>query len=84
MRQECPNLDLDRTHVERMPHLSALARPANEKTHPVNIDLFGTKAIVHVPNALAQLVQNTNGLQRMVAGFRGIFITGCLSSAYTE
>ena len=52
-----------------MPHLAAARRTTNEKPHPVDIDLLGTEAIVHVPNALAQLVQHTGELQRGVPGF---------------
>jgi len=55
-------------------------RPSNKKPHPVDVNLFSTEAIVHVPNALAQLVQNTDGLQRRGAGFHGVFNTGFLSS----
>src|ERR1035437_10096513 len=63
-----------------MPHLATARRPSNEKTRPVKVNLLGTEAIVHVPNTLTQLVQHTGGLQRGIAGFHGIFITGCLSS----
>lgn len=34
------------------------------------------EAILHIPNALAQLVQNPDGLQRRDAGFNRISITG--------
>jgi hypothetical protein len=70
-------------HV-RLLNTTAASRPANEKTHPVHIDLFSTEAIVHAPNALAQLIQHADGLQWRVAGFHGIFITGCLSGIYGE
>jgi hypothetical protein len=63
-----------------MPHLATARRPSNKKTRPVKVNLLGTEAIVHVPNTLTQLVQHTGGLQRGIAGFHGIFITGCLSS----
>ena len=39
---------------------------------------------MHVPNALAQLVQHTGGLQRRVAGFHEIFITRYLSGIYGQ
>lgn len=57
-----------------------MARPANEEAYPVNIHLLGAEAIVHVPNALAQLVQNSGGLQHRGAGFHRVFITGHISS----
>jgi len=53
-----------------------MARPANEEADPVDVHLLGAEAIVHVPNALAQLVQNPGGLQRRGAGFHRIFIAG--------
>jgi hypothetical protein len=37
--------------------------PANEKARPVKVNLFGLKAIVKIPNALADLVQQANRLQ---------------------
>ena len=46
---------------------------------PTRVSLFGTEAIVHVPNALMQLIQHTDGLQRKVAGFRGEIVSGYLS-----
>lgn len=61
-----------------------VATPANEKTHPVDIDLFGAEAIVHVPKALAQLVQRAEGLQRKVAEFHGMFMAVYLSRIYGE
>jgi len=57
-----------------------MARPANEEADPVNVNLLGAEAIVHVPNALAQLVQNSGGLQHRGAGFHRVFITGHISS----
>lgn len=52
-----------------------MARPANEEAYPVNVHLLGAEAIVQIPNALAQLVQNSGGLQHRGAGFHGVFIT---------
>jgi hypothetical protein len=43
-----------------MLHLTVASRPPNEKAHPVKVDFFGCKAIVQVPDALAQLVQQTD------------------------
>jgi hypothetical protein len=64
--------------------LAIACRPTNEESQLVEIDLLGTEAIVHVPNALAQLVQHTGGLQRRSAGFHGIFNTGVLSSIFNK
>ena len=69
-------LHLCRTHVARMPHRTAVDRPANEKPHPLNIDLLRAEAIVHASNALAQLIQHTGRLQRRIARLHGILITG--------
>ena len=52
-----------------------MARPSNEEANPVDVHLLGAEAIVHVPNALAQLVQNSGGPQRKGAGFHRAFIT---------
>ncbi len=62
-------------HVARVPHGTAVARPADEEANPIDVHLLGAEAIVHVPNALAQLVQNSGGLQRKGAGFHRAFIT---------
>ena len=78
MRQE--RLDFAGTHVARMPHDPATARPANEETDPVDVHLLSAEAIVHVPDALAQLVQNPGGLQYGSAGFRRIFKAVHISS----
>jgi hypothetical protein len=56
--------------------------PAYENPHPIHIDLLGAEAILHIPNALAQLVQHTGGLQRRSAGFCELFITGHTSSIF--
>ena len=50
--------------------------PTSGNPHPIHVDLLGAEAIVHVPNVLAQLVQNLGELQRRSAGFHRIFITG--------
>lgn len=78
MRRE--SLDFAGTHITRVPHGASMARPANEEADPVNLDLLSAEAIVHVPNALAQLVQNPGGLQHRGAGFHRVFITGHISS----
>lgn len=52
-------LHLDRTHFARMPHRTAVARPANGKPLPVDIDLLGPDAKVLVAYALAQPIQQT-------------------------
>lgn len=82
MRQE--GLDFAGTHLARVPHGSSMARPANEEADPVNVDLLGAEAIVHVPNALAQLVQNSGGLQHRGARFHRVFITGHISSILSD
>ena len=53
-----------------------MARPANEEADPVDVHRLGAEATVHVPDALAQLVQNSGGLQHLGAGFHRIFIAG--------
>lgn len=78
MRQE--GLDFAGTHLARVPHGSSMARPANEEAGPVDIDLLGAEAIVQVAKALAQLVQNSAGLQHRGAGFRSVFITVHMNS----
>ena len=82
MRQK--RLDLAGTHAARMPQDPATTRPANEEADPVDVHLLGAEAIVHVPNALAQLIQNPCGLQRRNAGFHRIFITGHISSILSD
>lgn len=67
MRQK--RLDFAGTHLARVPHSASMARPANEEAGPVDVHLLGAEAIVHVPDALAQLVQNAAGLQQGVLGF---------------
>ena len=78
MRQK--RLDFAGTHVARVPHGSAMARPANEEADPVDVHLLGAEAIVHVSDALAQLVQNPGGLQHRGAEFHRIFMSGHISS----
>ena len=80
------SLDAFCVDVARMPHLPAVVvtRPANEKSHPIQIHLLGREAIVHVANPLAHLVQQAGGQQRRGAGFHGSFITGGLSSIFTS
>jgi len=56
-----------------------MARPANEEADPVDVHLLGAEAIVHVTDALAQLVQNPGELQHTGAGFHRFFITGHIS-----
>jgi hypothetical protein len=50
----------------------------DEPAHPVQISLLGAQAVVHVTQPLAQLVQQTLGLQRwprgLVAGLEGVVI----------
>jgi hypothetical protein len=54
--------------------------PADEKAHPVHLNFFCAEAIVHVADALAQLIEQAGGLQGWGAGFDGKFIPGFLSS----
>jgi hypothetical protein len=68
-------LDLRRAHVTRMPHWATMPRPSNEEAHPIQVNLFGTEAIVHAPNSLPHLVKPAHRLQRRVAGFMGELIT---------
>ena len=46
--------------------------PANEKAHPVEVNLLFDQAIVQVANPPAKLIQKTLGLQWRVAGFYGV------------
>lgn len=41
----------------RKASISGAPMPANEKSHPVQVNLLGAEATVHVPDALTQLVQ---------------------------
>ena len=52
--------------------------------HSVEVGFLGAEAIVHVPNALAQLVQNSGGLQHRGAGFHRVFITVHLYSVLSD
>ena len=61
--------------VAWMLHLPPPPMPANENPHPIQINLPGAEAIVHVPYALTHLIQQASGLQRRSAGFHGKFIT---------
>lgn len=67
------------THVAQTPHGPAMAQTVNEKTYPIDVHLLSAEAIVHVTDALAQLVQNPGELQRRSAGFHSIFIAGYTS-----
>ena len=67
-----------------LPCLAAAASPQNTKAHPMRLGIFHAEAIVHLANALAQLIQNPRGLQRWNAGFHGIFITGHRSSSLSD
>lgn len=60
-----------------------MARAANEDADPVEVDLLCAGAIVHVADALAQLVQNPGGLMHSDAGFHRVFTTGH-ASMYSE
>lgn len=40
------------THLSRVPHGLAMARPAHEEVDPVNVYLLGAEAIVHVQNGM--------------------------------
>lgn len=72
-------LDFAGTHVTRMPHGPATARAATEEADPVDVHLLGAEAIVHVPDALAQLIQNPARLQHWGAGPLRNFITRHIS-----
>ncbi len=43
--------------------------PANEKMHPVDLQLLGAEAIVQISNSLPDLVEQADGLQLGVAEF---------------
>ena len=53
-------------------HTRLLRLPSNEKFYPIQIDFFRAQAIVQIPDALANLVQMADRLQRRVAGFHGL------------
>jgi hypothetical protein len=52
-------LNLRSAHVARM----LQAMPSNEEAHPVDVGLFGAKAIVQIAHPLAYLVQQAGGVQ---------------------
>jgi hypothetical protein len=62
------------THVTRVSHRTAVARPADEEASPIDVHLLGAEAIVHGSNTLAQLDQNPGGLQRKGPGFHRAFM----------
>jgi len=45
-----------------------------KKRTQVEVSLLGFVAIVHVPNPLANLIEQAGGLQKRSAGFHGKFI----------
>lgn len=49
--------NLPRTHHPWVLHLTTPAMPADEKSNPVQVNLFGTKAIVQVANPLPHWVK---------------------------
>ena len=51
-------LDLGRAHLAQV----AQTVKANERTNPINILLFGSIAIMLIPNAFANLTKQANGL----------------------
>jgi len=68
-------------HATRVGHLVSFGMPKNKKPHPIEVGLFGAKAIVQVPNPLPNLVQNTKRLQRWVAGFHSM-LYNCTNKQY--
>ncbi|MGB4925619.1 MAG: hypothetical protein WBP25_03880 [Giesbergeria sp.] len=40
-----------------MPNAALLGRPQHEKPEPIPVSLFGLEAIVQIPNALPNLIQ---------------------------
>jgi hypothetical protein len=63
-----------RAHGARMPHDPRPAMPSDEKPHPVQVRFLGLKAIVQIPDALAELVEQTGGAKSRCAGFHAWFI----------
>ena len=56
-------LNLGFTHVVWVAHLASSAVPADEKLRPVQVNLFGLKAIVEKSNPFANLIKQANRLQ---------------------
>jgi hypothetical protein len=73
-------INLRRTHGAWVLHLPTATMPADEKSHPVEAILLSAEAIVHVPQALTQLVQQLGCLQWWCAGVHEEFIPGYLSN----
>lgn len=57
------------------------AMPADEKSNPVEVGLFGPKAVMQVANPLTQLAQQADQLQRWIAGFHRKIYT-CIKIQY--
>src|SRR5262249_31706052 len=53
-------LDFPRTHLPRMPE----AVESNEEPHPIDVGLLGAQAVVGVADTLAQLIEQSYGLDR--------------------
>lgn len=67
-------LNLRRTQVARVLHDAISPVPTDEKAHPMQVGFFGLKAIVQKPDALPNLIQQTDGTQNRSAGFHGCLI----------
>ena len=57
-----------------MRHGAVAALTANEKPHPVQVNLLGAQAIVLVADPLPLLAKQTDGVQSRLRGFMGVFI----------
>ena len=68
----------------RVPHATLRCAPTDKKAYPVEIGLLRLEAIVHVPNSLANLIEQAGGLQQRRAGFHEKFIPVYLSSIRLE
>ena len=69
------SLDLRRTHLAGIRHGAVAAMLANEKPHPVQVNLLSGEAIVQAANPLPHLVKQTDRLQRRAAGFHSCIYT---------
>jgi hypothetical protein len=58
---------------------------ADESTHPEQVGLLGTQAVVAVADSLAHLIEESDRSQwRTRAGFHGRFNTACKASIGTQ
>ena len=64
-------LNLCGTQLPRVAHLAVAPMPADKEFHPIHVRLFGSQAIVFVPQHLPQLIQQAGRLGDIGDGFGG-------------